>query len=98
MLVFLIEAGLERTCLCLVLSKLARTHSDSTEWQDRAREALKQTQELIRKTERPYEVHEPHWDDWEPDDYIGVFGERESVGYNRRSKAVEQLEQLLNDG
>ncbi len=85
MLIWQIEAALERTRLALVLN-------DSEE----ARRKLDETRALIKKTESRYEPHVPDWDDWEPPEYVGVFQAGDVVGYHRRNGEIERLQQAID--
>ena len=85
MLIWRIEAALERTRLPLVLGD-----------KKQAKEKLDETRDLIRQTEKPYVQHEPDWADWDPPDYIGVFKEGDIVGYHRRNPEIEALQQAID--
>ncbi len=90
MLIFQIEAALERTRLALAL--------DDPEL---AREKLNQALALIKKTEKPYVPHVPDWKKWQPPDYVGRIQAGEIVGYHRRNGEISRLEkriQALSDG
>ena len=84
MLIFQIEAALERCRLALALGD-----------RDAARRKLDEAKALVKKTEKPYEPHQPDWDAWEPPEYISVFREGEIVGYHRRSAEIAALESEL---
>ena len=85
MLIWQIEAALERTRLALALSN-----------HDEAQRKLDETRELIRQTEKPYEPHVPDWPDWDPPEYIGVFRKGEIVGYHRRNDEIERLQEQID--
>jgi hypothetical protein len=84
MLIWQIEAALERTRLALALG-------------DRqvAIRYLEKVRELIKKTERPYEPHVPDWDEWKPPAYVNVFQPGQIVGYHRHNAEIERLEREL---
>ncbi len=84
MLIFQIEAALERCRLALTLDDKAQ-----------ARTKLDEAKALVKQTERPYEAHVPTWDEWEPPEYIGVFKEGEIVGYHRRNGEIADLEKQI---
>lgn len=84
MLIFLIEAALERCRLALA-------------WGDKvqARSKLDEAKALVKQTERPYVPHVPTWDGWEPPEYVGLFKEGEMVGYYRRNGEIGELEERI---
>ncbi len=84
MLIFQIEAALERCRLALTLGDKAQ-----------ARTKLHEAKALVKQTERPYEPHIPTWDDWDPPEYIGVFKGGEIVGYHRRNGEITELEKQI---
>ncbi|MEM9485692.1 MAG: hypothetical protein AAGA83_18600, partial [Cyanobacteria bacterium P01_F01_bin.116] len=84
MLIFQIEAALERCRLTLAVGDKVQ-----------ARSKLDEAKALVKKTERPYVPHVPTWDGWEPPEYIGVFGEGEIVGYFRRNGEIGELEKRV---
>lgn len=93
MLIYQIEAALERTRLYLA--------QDSIEL---AREKLNEAKQLVKQTEKPYEPYVPMddiWPDgekWDPPEYVGVFKKGDIVGYHRRNGEIERLERALAEG
>lgn len=85
MLIFQIEAALERTRLCLALDE-----------RNQAREQLTKARELIKQTEAPYEPHVPDWPDWEPPGYVGVLKKGEIVGYHCRNDEIDRLREQID--
>ena len=84
MLIFQIQAALERARLALVLGD-----------REQAKEKLDKACELIRQTEKPYVPHKPDWEDWEPPEYIGVFKEGDIVGYHCRNGEIDALRKAI---
>ncbi|MCH8047941.1 MAG: hypothetical protein IID44_29960, partial [Planctomycetes bacterium] len=84
MLVWQIEAALERTRLALALGD-----------RDEAGRKLDETKALVKQTEKPYEPHVPDWEDWQPPAYVGVFKEGEIVGYHRRNDEIAALQAAI---
>ncbi|MCH8960241.1 MAG: hypothetical protein IH820_02625, partial [Bacteroidetes bacterium] len=84
MLIFQIEAALERCRLALTLDH-----------HDEAHRTLDEAQALVKKTENPYEPHVPDWDEWEPPAYVGVIPKGEIVGYHRRNDEIAALGEAL---
>ncbi|MBT9311079.1 AAA family ATPase [Leptothoe kymatousa] len=80
MLIFQIEAALERCRLALAVD-------DKTQ----ARSKLDEAKALVKQTERPYVPHVPTWDGWEPPEYVGLLKEGEMVGYYRRNGEIAEL-------
>ncbi|MDJ0707048.1 MAG: TIR domain-containing protein [Leptolyngbyaceae cyanobacterium MO_188.B28] len=80
MLIYQIEAALERCRLALSLGDRAQ-----------AQAKLEEAKALVKRTERPYEPHVPDWDEWEPPVYVGVFKAGEIVGYHRRNGEIAEL-------
>ena len=109
MLIFQIEAALERTRLFLALASAnsaslpfkeeevgnAEAPRTQSEYLETAREKLDEARKLICQTEKPYEPHVPDWDDWEPPEYIGVFKKGDMVGYHRHNGEIEFLDQRI---
>ena len=110
MLIWQIEAALERTRLYLTLASVNSVplcfnpseESENTEaqrsqsdWLKMAREKLDETKRLVKQTEKPYEPHVPDWDDWEPPEYVGVFQPGEIVGYHCRNDEIERLQKQI---
>ncbi len=87
MLIFQIEAALERCRLALSLGD-----------QEEARTKLEEAKALVKRTERPYEPHVLDWDEWEPPAYVGVFKAGEIVGYHRRNGEIAELEAEIESG
>ncbi|MEO0433896.1 MAG: hypothetical protein AAF151_19600 [Cyanobacteria bacterium J06656_5] len=85
MLIFQIEAALERCRLALTMEDRAQ-----------ARTELDETKALVKQTERPYVPHVPTWDGWEPPEYVGLFKEGEMVGYYRRNGEIGELEERID--
>ena len=85
MLIFQIEAALERCRLALSINDSAQ-----------ARIKLDAAKALVKQTERPYEPHIPDWDEWDPPEYVGVFQPGEIVGYHRRNGEIAELEQAIS--
>jgi hypothetical protein len=81
MLVWQIEAAVERTRLALALGE-----------RDEAGRKLDETRALVKQTEKPYEPHVPDWEDWQPPAYVGVFKPGEIVGYHRRNGEIAALQ------
>jgi hypothetical protein len=107
MLIWQIEAALERSQLYLALASVnsvsacfpdsetdENTEAPRTQsdWLKLAREKLDETKRLISQTEKPYEPHVPDWEDWEPPEYVGVFQPGDIVGYHRRDHEIDMLE------
>ncbi len=86
MLIWQIEAALERARLALVLGD-----------REQAKSKLDEARELIRQTEKPYEPHVSDWDDWEPPEYVGVFQKGEIIGYHCRNHEIETLQRQLSE-
>ena len=85
MLIFQIEAALERC-------RLSLTVGDKVQ----ARSKLDEAKALVKQTERPYVPHVPTWDGWEPPEYVGLFKEGEMVGYYRRNGEIGELEERID--
>ncbi|MEM8544965.1 MAG: AAA family ATPase [Cyanobacteria bacterium P01_H01_bin.119] len=84
MLIFQIEATLERCRLALAMDNQAQ-----------ARTKLDEAKALVKQTERPYVPHVPTWDEWQPPESVGVFQAGEMVGYHRCNGGIAELEQQL---
>ena len=104
MLIFQIEAALERTRLYLARMPLDNARDKQEEggrvnedMRDRAREKLEEARRLVKQTEKPYEPHVPDWDEWDPPEYVGVFKEGEIVGYHCRNEEIERLQREIDD-
>ena len=107
MLVWPIEAALERARLFLALSAAraprrepkqkshAEAQSSERDYLTRTREKLAEAKRLIRQTERPYEPHRPDWPNWQPPPYVGVFKQGQIVGYHRCDPELAALEEML---
>ena len=111
MLIWQIEAALERCRLCLTLSSVnsvppwsnpgqadggtTEARRTQREWIDEAQQKLEEAKTLIKQTEKPYEPHVPDWDNWEPPEYVGVFKKGEIIGYHRRNDEIETLEESI---
>jgi hypothetical protein len=111
MLIWQIEAALERTRLYLALASAdsaplrfkkddqnTETQRTRREYLEMAREKLDEVKRLVEQTERPYEPHVPDWDDWEPPPYVGVFQPGQIVGYHRRNQEIEALQRVVDEG
>jgi hypothetical protein len=108
MLIWQIEAALERTRLYLVLHQIgwegeapaepAPVAADcgSRRWIEHAQEKLDEARDMIRQTEKPYEPHVPDWEEWDPPEYIGVFKKGETVGYHCRNAESEALQSAID--
>ncbi|MEM9365944.1 MAG: hypothetical protein AAGD07_08095 [Planctomycetota bacterium] len=115
MLIYQIEAALERTRLYLTLGSVNsvplcfKTPEDEDEntqtpssWLAMAREKLEETKTLIKKTEKPYEPHEPTpeiWEgtdkEWDPPSYVGFIPKGTIIGYHCRNPEIAWLESQL---
>lgn len=84
MLIYQIEAALERCRLALTMEDRAQ-----------ARTELDEAKALVKQTEQPYVPHVPTWDGWEPPEYVGLFKEGEMVGYYRRNGEIGELEERI---
>ncbi|MEM6252833.1 MAG: AAA family ATPase [Cyanobacteria bacterium P01_D01_bin.156] len=84
MVIFQIEAALERCRLALILDDKAQ-----------ARIKLDEAKALVKKTEQPYIPYVSTRDEWEPPEYIGLFKEGEIVGYHRRNGEIAELEEQI---
>ena len=95
MLIWQIEAALERTRLAL-----ERMKYEGGRMKDgliaQAREKLEEARRLIKQTEKAYEPHVPDWDKWEPPEYVGVFKKGEIVGYHCRNDEIERLQKQID--
>ncbi|MFT5322329.1 MAG: hypothetical protein ACI8P0_000164 [Planctomycetaceae bacterium] len=102
MLIWKIEAALERARLFLMLARIEEgSHSysqiDADNYREQAQQKLDEAKTLIKQTEKPYVPHVPDWDEWEPPEYVGVFKEGDIVGYHCRNGEIERLQKLLDD-
>ena len=95
MLIFQIEAAMERTRLALARMKYEGGRMKE-EMCEQARDKLEKARRLVRQTEKPYEPHVPDWDEWDPPEYVGVFKEGEIVGYHCRNDEIERLQKQID--
>jgi len=85
MLVWQIEAALERSRLALALGDVLK-----------AQDKLDEAQDLIRRTEKPYEPHVPKWSTWKRPKYVSVYRPGDIVGYHRRDEDINALQQAID--
>ena len=79
MLIWRIEAALERTRMTLELQEFQA-----------AKKNLDRARGLVHQTDKPYEAYQLTWEDWDPPESIGVFQPGESVGYHCRDAEIER--------
>ena len=97
MLIFQIEAALERTRLFLAIHAVyPLTESQASRCLALAEEKLNETRELIAQTESTYEPHVSDWDKWEPPEYVGVFEPGEKIGYHCQDDEIELVQQQID--
>ena len=93
MLIWRIEAALERTRLFLTLHHAGWESEESAAlWLPMAREKLEETRRLVAETESEYQPHVADWDEWKPPDYVNVFKKGTRVGYHCRDGEIDALD------
>lgn len=62
-----------------------------------ARRRLETLKQLVKRTERVFEPHEPLRDDWEKPSFVGVFKKGDLVRYTRCDREIAWLEEELRN-
>ena len=97
MIIWQIEAALERVRLCLALQSFQNTEIHEAEgWCDLARQGIVDAKQLIQKTVTQFTPHVRLWKSWQQPKYVGSFNSSYYVGYFCRNKEIQLFEQQLN--